>query len=72
MNVNQYEGTIVKTTNVVAAGGITSPAWLPTLETASQVAANLVPILSAVWLVIQIGGYIRKRVSGQEAAKPQK
>ncbi|MGH1414834.1 MAG: hypothetical protein ACRBB0_15205 [Pelagimonas sp.] len=72
VTAGQYEGVMMKTTNGVAIGGITLPAWLPALETASQVAAHMVPILSAVWLVIQILGYIRKRVSGQDTVKPPK
>jgi hypothetical protein len=34
------------------------PAWLPQLETASAVAAQLVPILSALWLALQIGRFL--------------
>lgn len=54
-----------RTTDGVAGLGITMPAWLPQLETASAVAAALVPILSALWLALQIGrfvlGWWRKR-----------
>lgn len=32
----------------------TSPIWLPWLETTSQVAASLAPILGLVWLIVQI------------------
>ncbi|WP_268902871.1 hypothetical protein [Paragemmobacter aquarius] len=37
------------------------PVWWPSLERVSEVAAELVPILSAVWLAVQIAGYARKR-----------
>ena len=52
--MNQHEGTIVKGTNILAAGGLTFPAWLPSLETINGAAALLVSILSAVWLLLQI------------------
>ena len=40
-NLN-LEGIMVKTTNGVAVAGVFSPAWLPTLNDASQIAAQLV------------------------------
>lgn len=43
-----------RATTTLAAGGVTMPAWLPDLDRASAVAAQLVPILSAAWLVLQI------------------
>lgn len=49
---------MIKATNGVAAAGVTLPVWLPTLEAASQVAAALVPILSALWLVVQITRFV--------------
>lgn len=49
---------MIKTTNGVAAAGVTLPVWLPKLETASAVAGHLVPILSAAWLVLQIGRFL--------------
>ena len=48
------EGMMVKTTNGVAVAGVFSPAWLPTLNDASQIAAQLVPIFSLFWLILQI------------------
>lgn len=48
--------------NGVAAAAITSPAWLPPLESASQVAAEVLPILGAFWLVVQIVFYIRAQI----------
>lgn len=58
MSIHDYEGVLVKTTNVVAVGGISLPAWLPALETASIIAAQMVPILSAIWLFVQIWRFI--------------
>ena len=43
-----------RTTSGVAAAGVMMPAWLPELDKASVTAAQLVPILSAAWLAIQI------------------
>ncbi|WRH62027.1 MAG: hypothetical protein RSE12_16895 [Fuscovulum sp.] len=50
----------VKTTNGVAVAGITMPSWMPTLSEASVFAADVVPILSAIWLLIQIIRFLRK------------
>jgi len=43
------------TTTVGAVGALTSPWWLPHLHHVSVVAAELAPILGALWLVIKIG-----------------
>lgn len=48
------EAFTVKLTNGVAVGGITMPAWWPTLAEISSLAATLVPIFSLIWLAIQI------------------
>jgi hypothetical protein len=45
-------GEIVTDTGAVAA--IISPWWLPVLHDVSQVAAFFLPILGAVWLIVQI------------------
>lgn len=37
-----------------ASAAITSPWWLPSLEYASVMAAEFLPILGAIWLVVQI------------------
>lgn len=47
-----------RTTDGVAAGGLSFPFWAPSLNEASSVAAALVPILSAVWLAVQIARFI--------------
>ncbi len=41
-------------TNTVAAAGVSSPLWLPSLHTVSATASAIVPILGAVWLTVQI------------------
>jgi hypothetical protein len=56
-----HEEAVMRVTNGVAVGGITMPAWVPTLGEVSTTAAQAVPILSALWLAIQIIGYARKR-----------
>lgn len=58
MGVPGAEAGVVKVTNGVAVGGLTLPAWLPALDAASNVAALLVPILSAVWLAVQIWRFV--------------
>lgn len=45
-------------TDVGAVAAITSPYWLPTLHTVSEVAALVVPILGVIWLAIQITHYL--------------
>ena len=54
------EGIMVKTTNGVAVAGVFSPVWLPTLNDASQIAAQLVPIFSLFWLILQILRSVRR------------
>ena len=58
-NLN-LEGIMVKTTNGVAVAGVFSPAWLPTLNDASQIAAQLVQIFSLFWLILQILRSVRR------------
>lgn len=45
-------------TTAIASAAVASPIWLPSLKVVSDVAALLLPILGAVWLVVQIAGYI--------------
>lgn len=52
-------GITVKATNGVAVAGITLPGWLPTLSEVSEFAALTVPILSAIWLMVQIIRFLR-------------
>lgn len=49
-----------RATSSLAVGGVTLPAWWPSLDQASSVAVQLVPILSALWLIVQIVGYVRR------------
>lgn len=51
------EAIVRQTTNGVAVGGISMPVWFDRLADVSSVAAHLVPILSAVWLGVQIAGF---------------
>lgn len=41
-------------TSAGAGVALTSPWWLPTLKAASSVAADVLPILGALWLIVQI------------------
>lgn len=48
------EARMRRATDGLAVGGLTMPAWFPSLEHVSQGAALAVPILSALWLAVQI------------------
>lgn len=50
---------MTKTTNGVAAVGLTFPAWENHLQHAGAVAASMVPILSALWLAVQIARFVQ-------------
>jgi hypothetical protein len=50
-------------TNGVAGVGLTMPAWERELIHMGEIATALVPILSALWLAVQILGYARKRLA---------
>lgn len=54
------EALIVKATNGIAIGGITMPAWWPSLAETSNVAAQLVPIASLIWILFQIYHHARR------------
>ncbi|GGX63383.1 hypothetical protein GCM10007385_35650 [Tateyamaria omphalii] len=41
-------------TTAVAAGALTSPIWLPSLNMVSAFFATVLPILGAIWLIVQI------------------
>jgi membrane protein YdbS with pleckstrin-like domain len=45
-------------TDVGAVAALASPYWLPILQEISEVAGLIVPILGAVWLIIQISHYL--------------
>lgn len=57
--------TTDKITTWIAAGAIASPAWLPSLQTISQIAALLLPILGVVWLAVQIVFNVREHRRGK-------
>lgn len=56
MSVTQilHDPVIERATNVIAAGAVASPWWLPMLEEFSRTAQLCVPILGAAWLTVQI------------------
>ena len=58
MGLQPYEVMAMRATNGIALGGITLPAWLPTLDAMSGFAAQMVPILSAIWLIAQIARFV--------------
>jgi hypothetical protein len=41
-------------TGAAAGAAVTSPWWLPQLHNISVIAAELAPILGAIWLLLQI------------------
>lgn len=53
-------------TSAVASAALTSPYWLPALEGVSSVAALLLPILGALWLLVQILFKVAKRRDKRE------
>lgn len=53
-----------RTTTAMATAGVTYPAWQAHLQIMGDVASALVPILSAVWLAVQIVGYVRRALAG--------
>lgn len=55
------EALTVKITNGVAVGGLTMPAWFPSLEQVSNTAATLVPIVSLIWLTAQLIRFFRTK-----------
>lgn len=42
------------TENGTAIGAITSPVWLPAVSDVSRIAAEILPIVGVVWIVIQM------------------
>lgn len=52
--------TVERSTDVIAAAGVTSPVWLPGLYEVSEVAALLLPIAGVIWLGVQIYYHIKK------------
>lgn len=50
-----------RVTDGVAVTAVASPVWLPALQSVSDLAALVVPILGAIWLFVQIWGYLTKK-----------
>lgn len=53
---------VVTVTDVGAVTALVSPIWLPTLQEVSQIAALVLPILGALWLLIQISHYVYRNI----------
>lgn len=51
-----------RATTGVAVGGVTLPAWWPSLQQVSEIAGQLVPVLSALWLGLQIVSFCLRRL----------
>jgi hypothetical protein len=41
-------------TTATAGAAVLSPLWLPNLHSLSALAAEILPILGAIWLIVQI------------------
>lgn len=50
-----------KVNNSVAAGLMTAPLWITYLQSVSEVAALFLPILGALWFIIQMYFYIKNK-----------
>jgi hypothetical protein len=46
--------TLDNATTAAAGAALSSPLWLPVLEDVSSVSALLLPVLGAIWLIVQI------------------
>lgn len=56
-------------TSAAASAAVTSPWWLPALHNVSQLAAELAPILGALWLIVQIGSKLYETYKKHKAKK---
>lgn len=54
-----------KITNTVAAGAVVSPWWLPSVADVSAAAAQWLPILGILWLIMQMGFALIKFLKGK-------
>lgn len=59
------EAILAKATTGVATGGITMPVWWPSLSETSNWAAQMVPIVSLIWIALQILIVVRRRMRGE-------
>jgi hypothetical protein len=55
------EAVLDRITNIVAGGGISYPFWEYHLQHIGTIAQALVPVLSSIWLAVQIIGQMRRR-----------
>lgn len=58
--INRIRETLDNTTTGVAAAMVTSPWWLAWLQSASEIAALIAPILGVGWLCVQIWAKIKE------------
>lgn len=56
---------MMRATNSVALAGLTMPVWVPSLEQISRGAGAAVPVLSALWLVVQIARHLHQWKAGK-------
>jgi flagellar biogenesis protein FliO len=61
--------TLDNATSAAAGAALTSPLWLPVLEDMSSLSALLLPILGAIWLIVQI---IVKMIERKERRRVRK
>lgn len=54
------------TTTAVAGAAVITPFWLPWLQTASELAAVIAPILGVIWLVVQIWAKIHDTMNKKD------
>ena len=67
--VTQVTLTPMETTNAtIATAAVVSPFWLPWLQSASEFAAMLAPILGAIWFMVQIYAKIRELLRKRKEA----
>jgi hypothetical protein len=50
-----------RVTDGVAVAAVTSPIWASMLQNVSEFAGLIVPILGAIWLLVQIIGYFYRK-----------
>jgi hypothetical protein len=54
-------------TNGGAVAAMGSPWWLPSLQSVSDTAALMLPILGVLWLLVQIGLKVRSHIKKTKA-----
>lgn len=67
MNFSKLAETGVWPSNVVAASAVASPVWLPSLQTVSETAALVLPIVGVLWLMIQIGFFLHSKIKNRKS-----